>query len=793
MTDVRDDATDLDGPEEDDGRAGMTRRRAVGYLIAAPFLIAGARSVSPSTAKAAIPTVQPVDNYDLSDLLRDSTRPTANLIAVEVRPNGRIVFDLPRSENGQGITTACAQIIADELDVNIGKVDVTLADARPELNFNQLTGGSVTIFELYEPLRTACALAKAQLASAAAEQLGAERSQLVISDGTITAPDGRSAGYGELTSLAAVSESRVSDAEVEFAAAAERTYIGRDQRRIDARDAVTGRKVFAMDLEIPGALPTMLCRPPTINGNAVSLDNEARIKAMPGVIDVKIIPNTTAQIGGNVPGGVAVRARTFGQCMAAIGAMKVTWEDGPAADKTIESIESDLEDAELPMTPALPGELTEERFLFHFRPGDPLETNCAVADVREDRAEIWSALKSPIWAKERIAVNLGLSPTAVDVHVTEGGGSFGRHLFCDAAFEAAEVSRQFGKPVKLMWHRADGPRQGRCHPMAITRVRTVHNGDNVVALDQRHTSVATDFTQGLGDALTATGAVPPGQNFLQYSQTVFRLTASVPYDFGVVTQELNEIYEYNTFNTSSVRNIYSPEMRTSIELVADQVAKKMGKDPFDFRQEFVRDERMSAVLKKLKRASNWGKRMPRGTAQGVGLHREYKGFCACVVEIDARPGTVNRKIKGAVTGPRVTKATFVVDVGLPINPLGLKAQMMGGIMDGIGQVLTYGLHLKDGNFLEASWDNAFYTRQWNSPPKVEVIVMPPTGDQPGGAGEFGVAASMAATASALQRATGRKVREFPVNQSELSFDPYPYEPPIPESPRNGLKYRNAPK
>lgn len=350
-----------------------------------------------------------------------------------------------------------------------------------------------------------------------------------------------------------------------------------------------------------------------------------------------------------------------------------------------------------------------------------------------------------------------------------------------------------GKPVKLMWHRADGPRQGRAHPMAISRVRLQHDGKQVLACDQRHTSVQTDFTQGLGELLTAMGATPPGQNFLQYSQTVFNLTASVPYDFGPTTQLLNEVYEYNTFNTSSVRNIYSPEIRTSIELLIDQVAKEQGRDPFEFREAFVRDERMRAVLAKLKTASDWGRKLPAGVAQGVGLHREYKGFAACVVEIDTRPRTVNRKIPGAVTGPRVTRATFVVDVGLPINVLGLKAQMMGGIMDGIAQVLTYGLHLQDGAFLEASWDNAFYTRQWNTPRRVDVIVMPPTTEEPGGAGEFGVAASMAATACALGRATGRMPTEFPVNFDTLGFKPYPFEPPVPASPTTGLQYRDAPK
>jgi len=167
--------------------------------------------------------------------------------------------------------------------------------------------------------------------------------------------------------------------------------------------------------------------------------------------------------------------------------------------------------------------------------------------------------------------------------------------------------------------------------------------------------------------------------------------------------------------------------------------------------------------------------------------------CACLVEIDCRPATVSRRIPNAYTGPRVTKAVCAIDVGLPVNPLGLEAQMMGGIMDGIGQVLTYALHLDKGAFLEASWDNAFYTRQCNVPPKVEVIVMPPTSDKPGGAGEFGVAASMAATATAYSRAVQKMQTTFPVDFDNLGFKPYPFVPPVPASPKNGLKYKNTPK
>ncbi len=95
---------------------------------------------------------------------------------------------------------------------------------------------------------------------------------------------------------------------------------------------------------------------------------------------------------------------------------------------------------------------------------------------------------------------LGLPPTAVKVHVTQGGGSFGRHLFADAAFEAAAISKAMGKPVKLMWHRTDNFRQGRVHPMCTSRVRITYSGTNVISFEQRHTSVATDFTHGLGRA-----------------------------------------------------------------------------------------------------------------------------------------------------------------------------------------------------------------------------------------------------------------------------------------------------
>jgi isoquinoline 1-oxidoreductase beta subunit len=671
-------------------------------------------------------------------------------------------------------------IIADEIGLALHQVDVSLRDADPKLLYNQLTGGSNSTHSLYATVRQAAATARGQLQKTAAAKFGGQASAWTISGGVAHGP-GASIRIGELTRDAAVSRTQPVQAELRPDA----KLVGTGQGRVDALAAVTGKKVFAMDVDLPGAVPTIVCRPPTINGSVRSVRNLAAVEAMPGVEHVVVVPREKFIVGG-----VAVCARTFGQCIDAVRALQVDWGPGTVDDKSDADVLADLRKNELPLTPAVPGaKVIEQAFTFHFRPGDPLETNCATADVRKDgTAEIWASLKSPIWAKQQIAGYLGYDVNKVAVHVAQGGGSFGRHLFCDAAFEAAIVSQKIGRPVKLMWHRTDNFRQGRVHPMNTSRVRVAYSGQNVLAYDQRHTSVATDFTQGLGEVYSANAATVPGGNLLGFSEGIFTLTANVPYNFGTVTQLLNEIYAYDTFNTSSVRNVYSPDLCTATELMVDQVAKAMGSDPLAFRKAFVKDARMLAVLNELGQAGNWGRSMPAGTAQGIGIHHEYKGFNAVLCEIDCRPATVNRFVENGYTGPRVTKLVMVVDVGLPINLLGLEAQMQGGMMDGLAQALTYGLHLERGVFQEASWDNAYYTRQWNVPPEMEVHIMPASQSVPGGAGEFAVGTTMAAVACAYARATGTVPTEFPINWSKAlsTFTPYPTVPPIPPSPTNGL-------
>lgn len=783
MTDRLDDETTAAPP----GGPSMGRRRVVGYLLAAPTLAVAVRlgvdSNAPSEAGALgglpVPSNDlPADVFDLEDTQNYAAKPTSHLIWMEVRKDGTVHFALPRMEVGQGIVTSTAMIIAEELDIPVDKVEVTLAKARPELAMNQLTGGSNTTMSTYYPIRTAAAIARGALLDAAASMLGGLDPILLETDeGEVVAPGGARIPYGDLAEAAASDETVETEAELK--ASSEFKVVGTPYGRTDALEAVTGRKQFAMDIDVPGALPCMVCKPPTINGRVRAVRNAETVRAMPGVTHVETIAT-----------GVAVRARTFGQCIDAVVALDVDWDPGLVGDDSDEDVLADLRKAELPLAvPKVPllAKTVDTDFTFAFASNAALDPDCAVADVRADSAEIWSGLKAPIVAQQQISQALGLPLTKVKVNVVQGGGSFGRRLFHDGAMDAALASQAMGAPVRLMWHRADACRQGRMHPMATSRVRaTVLNG-SVLTYEQRHTSARTDFGHGYGDIISAAASKLPVADF-SISQWVYTLTTGAHYNFGPTTSLLNELTD-RRFNTGAMRNIYSPNVATAREVTVDKIARTIRKDPYEFRRTFIRKNRLRAVLDKVADSGGWGRSMPAHHGQGLGIHSEYHGHTACLVELDASPETVNRKVRQAVTGPRVTKVVFAADVGLVINPRGLEAQIMGGIMDAIAMILTSSAHLKDGNFLEASWDNYAYTRQWNTPFDVEIHLVESADDTPGGAGELAVSAACGAIANAYWAATGTMPTTFPINHNDpLHFEPFPYSPPVPQSPKNGLDH-----
>jgi isoquinoline 1-oxidoreductase beta subunit len=712
----------------------FSRRRLLAYVTATPTLGIVVRVADAVVAgdEAAPAGAQVAGIVDFTDALTVAALPTQHLLAVEVTAASRVVVRLPRAEVGQGITTAAAQIVAEELDARLTDVDVVLEDARPELLFNQLTGGSNTIHALYDPLRAAAAGARARLVTAAASRWRVPAGRLVTRDAAVVAPDGRRATYGDLSEAAA--RVTLPAVRAEPKNLAEHTVIGQPTTRVDARDIVTGRARYAQDVAIDGALPCLVARPPTLGGTVRSVD-DGGARARPGVVAVARIPT-----------GVAVVAETFDQALAGRDALAVDWNPGPSAELSDAEVRARLAGAVPAFGPPLPGVRTVERgFEFAFVPHAPLEVLNCVADVRSDRAELWLSAKSPIVAAQTVALILGLPVDRVTVHVVRGGGSFGRRLFFDPAIEAALVSRAVARPVRLLWTRADDMHHGRLRPASHHRARATLLLGTPVSYEHRMGSVTLDGSHGLGELLTAVGVDALGTA----GQAMFHLSQLDPYHFGTQTRSLREVDL--AFPTGSWRSVFSGQVRTVDEIMVDEVARTLGRDPVAFRRAKLKSARTRAVLDTMAAEGRWGRAMEPGTAQGVGIHEEYKSVIAYLVEVDARDRA----------RPRVTRAVAAVDVGRAVNPRGVEAQVQGALVDALSVTLQAGVHVDRGAIRESSYTDFRYARMRDTPVEADVHVMPPAGE-PGGAGELGMPAAAAAVANAWARATGAAPTRFPI-------------------------------
>ncbi|KKD04228.1 xanthine dehydrogenase family protein molybdopterin-binding subunit [Streptomyces sp. WM6386] len=643
------------------------------------------------------------------------------MLVLEVTRENKVVVRLPRVEVGQGVTTAVAMMIAEELDARLVDVDIPLADARSR--GNQFTGGSSSVSSLYDPARNLAATARARLITAAAQRWRLPPRVLRTRDTMVVAPDGRRATFGSLTETAArIRRPRVSS---KPKPASRHRVIGKPTTRIDARDIVTGRARYTGDLTAAGAKPTVVARPPTLGGKIVSVDDRAA-RALPGVLEV---------VG--VPGGVAVVADSFHHAFKARDALKITWKAGPLAGVSDTQIRSRLK-AAVPALGSPPRGSTqiEARFEFAFVSHAPMEVLTAVADVRAHRAEIWFSSQTPMEARESIAEAVGLPGSAVKVHVIRGGGSFGRRLNYDAAIEAALVSKAAGRPVKLMWSRADDIRHGRMRPASQHRIRASHAQGRVVAFAHATASVSESYS-GITTASFRAAAPLPSDSGL--------------YNFGKLSGDSGSV-ELAAIPLGAWRSVDSGTVRTAEEIVVDEIARGLAEDPVAFRRTTLRSKAVKAVLDKVAKAGHWGRTMPAGQAQGVAVHEEYGSCVACLVEIDAADPK----------NPRVTKVVMAADVGTAVNPRGLEAQLMGTAIDGISTVLRAGLHIDQGAVREDSYADFRYARQRHAPLHFEAHILP-TGGEPGGAGELGVPAAAGAVANAYARATGTKPRRFPID------------------------------
>lgn len=706
-----------------------SRRRFMVYTLAATTLtVAAPIGCDTSSAEGAEPRAADASARPGVVVTGDDDE----MLVLEVTAANRVVVRLPRVEVGQGVTTAVAMMIAEELDARLSDVDIPLADARTK--GSQFTGGSNSVSSLYGPARALAATARARLVTAAARQWRLPARTLRTRNTMVVAPDGRTATFGSLTAAAAkVTRPAVSS---KPKPPSRHKVIGKPTTRIDARDIITGRAQYAGDLKVADAKPTVVARPPTLGGKIRAVEDRPA-RAMPGVRAVV-----------RVAGGVAVVADTFHHAFQARDALRITWAPGPLAALSDPAVRARLRAAVPPLGAAPSGstQVTGE-FEFAFVSHAPMEVLTTVADVRADRAELWFSTQTPMDARDAIASAVGLPASKVKVHVMRGGGSFGRRLNHDFAIEAALVSKAARRPVKLMWSRGDDLRHGRMRPATHHRIRASHKGGRVVAFVHATSSVSESWE---GEGLAAQGGVTS-----LAARTGRAAAGPLPsdsglYNFGRLSGDSGDV-ALAAIPLGAWRSVDSGTSRTVEEIMVDEIARSLGKDPVAFRRTTLRNKTVRAVLDKAASAGSWGRTMPAGHGQGMAVHEEYGSCVACLIEIDATDPK----------NPRVTRAVMAADVGTAVNPRGLEAQLMGATTDGISTVLRAGLHIDRGAIREGSFDDFRYARQRHAPLHFEAHIMPSTGE-PGGAGELGVPAAAGAVANAYARATGSKPRRFPL-------------------------------
>ena len=755
--------TDLPGTEA--LSAQVDRRSFVGYMIKGSTLavaltvgadtLAAKSSAATSRSRSAglLPGVPELaDELDLTDLLLMSGDPYYYDYLIRITPENRVRFELPRMEVGQGIITAAVMIVAEELDVPVDMIDPSLSPAEIRRSTGQITGGSHSITSLWDPLRKVAAALRTMIVIGAGAQLGVAAGEITISGGVALAPDGRSLRYADISQGV---EGRNDLARTAIPKdPADYRVIGQPTVRLDARDIVTGKVNYAMDLDVvPGALPTVVARPPTLGGTVASFD-AAVARSLPGVVDIAEVPTDVE----GASSGVAVIARSFGEAFRGRDALEIQWNAGEAEDLSDDDIIADLRAINLPTLPAVP-RLTERvsgEFIFPYVAHAPMETMTAVADVSSGKARIWTGAKTPLAAQAKIARDLGLAPTNVEVNVIKTGGSFGRRLFFDAAVEAARISDIVGRPIKLMFTRQEDTKFGRARPLSVHNVQATFSSGGLLggkgkvrSFDHRAATSALDLRHGFGEGITAAGGEIGAFGF---SQTIWHTTQLLQYDFGATSLLLNE--KEFPVPTSSWRGIYSGTAGVANEVIVDELARAMGENEYDFRMRTLDDDRTKAVLERVAEAGNWGRDMPPQAAQGLGVHKEYKSRAAVLAELTTSQDTDE--------DARVTKMVIAVDVNRVVNPTGLEAQVIGAATDAITTILRTGLHLDNGAIRESSYGDFEIAQMKHTPPEIEVIFMPTNGERPGGAGELVVPAAAAAIANAFARATGIKPRRFPL-------------------------------
>jgi nicotinate dehydrogenase subunit B len=704
---------------------------------------------------------------------------------LRIGKDGMVHVFTGKPEIGMGVETAYAQIVAEELDVSIDRVDFVLGDTAQTANQGGV-GGSTSIMMGAKPLRNTAANARYLLTQLASRRLGAPPEQLQVKDGIVSVigDASKKISYADLASAGDLNDALKVSGEgfalnVEGAGKLKDpstyTIVGKSAPRVDLPPKILGKYKYVTDVRVEGMLHGRVIRPSGVGATLVSVD-ENSAKAIAGYVKAVVKSNF-----------VGVVAENEWAAVQAAKALKVTWTAPKQAFPEQQDLykhmraaaprasKETLNRGDAAAALANAANKLEASYECPFQSHATMGPGCAVADVHTDGVTtVWSGGQKPHDLQKGFAQLLRVPIDTVRVIWMEDAGSYGRPGFEDAAADAVLLSQAVGKPVRVQWMREDMTAWGSKGPAVLC--------DLAAGLDAQGEVSAVQFTSRafsggethfrpdamgnyLGAQLTGIPNTTGVDEFAQWG------VQAPPYAFRnihAMAHVIPALYETaSPLRTTHLRDPEGPATSFAVESFMDEIAAAAGVDPLDFRLKYLDEPRAKAVLTAAAQEAGWDRRpSPKknsasgeiATGRGIALSTRNGTYVGTVAEVE-----VNRRT-GAV---RVKRFVCAHDCGLIINPAALRTTIEANLIQSMGRTLMEEVTFDRSNVTSVDWRTYPVARASDIPSQVEVVLLNHPELPPNGAGEPSSRNVPAAIANAVFDATGARVRQMPLTSARV--------------------------
>ncbi|MGL3108178.1 molybdopterin cofactor-binding domain-containing protein [Bradyrhizobium sp. BR 1432] len=672
---------------------------------------------------------------------------------------GRVAISPGKVEIGQGIVTALAQIAADELDVDIGRIEMIRASTATSPN-EGVTSGSLSIQQSGRALRQACAEVRQRFLTAASERLGVDAALLGVDDGTISGPGNVSTSYWELAGEVSLDHDATASATAK--SAADRALAGHSVQRVDIPDKVFARPRFIHDCSLPGLLHGRVLRP-EVSGARLIAFNEEAARAVPGLIAIVRDGDFAGVVAdGEAAAEAAVKALGKGATWSAGDPLPD--EDDLAGFLKSQPVETDVIDTRTAATNK-PVQTLRRQYTRPYIAHGSIAPSCAMAQCDGDRVHVWTHSQGVYLLRADLAIVLKLPAENIVVEHMEGAGCYGHNAADDVALDAVLLAKAAGgRPVRVQWSRHDEMTHAPFGAAMAIEIEADLDADNEIT-GWRHAIWSNGHAARPGRAaqpalLAATEIANPYPRMISSNPPAANGGGadrnSVPlYDLPAWTITSHRLLTMPV-RTSALRTLGAQGNVFAIESLLDEIAALRGEDPIAFRLRHLRDERAKDVIRSAARRAAWKPQKRTGIGHGVGFAR-YKNmgaYCAAIAEIEGAEDI------------RVKRLTLAVDVGEAINPDGVINQIEGGAIQATSWVLKERVRFDRTRINSTSWTD-YPILRFSEVPAVDVEIIQRPEIEPLGAGEAAHGPVTAAIANAVYDCLGVRVHDLPITRDRI--------------------------